>query len=300
MSRAAGRAAGKYTKEYQRANPFHQLQAHAFKQFFAQPAAPTAAGRPPAPLRYQRHELDAMFFRVNGLLLALHRHHLPLMLWIKPDDSAPAQRLLYHYALVLSQSNLGLTTLGPRAGIGFATNHRAKYERPANALWLNADPSAYLGGKLIPTRTKWFIAFARLLYALHHLNTAERHPDDPDRLPPVLRNRRQLNIAIRAFLNMHTYSLPPNTYPGAVFYVGSPYDKAVDEEVLEEVRCMGVPLITVGTSLDSYKLPGSPDNTYLMLFYLYYFDRLTKKFQADEYLPTTARWKSPGLPASLN
>lgn len=152
-----------------------------------------------------------------------------------------------------------------------------------------------------------------------------------DRLPPVLRNRRQLNIAIRAFLNMrpggrplprrrvdprrrfqrisfcmggclvfnsvdpldqstrhltgqslgcisgrcaglfapvdiiwrgggniffgrmgftpgraaacsHTYSLPPNTYPGAVFYVGSPYDKAVDEEVLEEVRCMGVPL----------------------------------------------------------
>jgi len=26
-----------------------------------------------------------------------------------------------------------------------------------------------------------------------------------------------------------------------------------------------------------------------MLFYLYYFDRLTKKFQADEYLPTTPR-----------
>lgn len=39
----------------------------------------------------------------------------------------------------------------------------------------------------------------------------------------------------------------------------------------------------------AHKLPGSPDNTYLMLFYLYYFDRLTKKFQADEYLPTTPR-----------
>lgn len=27
------------------------------------------------------------------------------------------------------------------------------------------------------------IAFARLLYSLHHLNTAERHPDDPARGP---------------------------------------------------------------------------------------------------------------------
>lgn len=34
---------------------------------------------------------------------------------------------------------------------------------------------------------------------------------------------------------------------------------------MKEVRCMGVPLITVGTSAESYKLPGSRSNPYLML-----------------------------------
>ena len=42
---------------------------------------------------------------------------------IKPDEGK-LQRLLHNYALVLSQSNLGITTLGPGAGFGFATEHK--------------------------------------------------------------------------------------------------------------------------------------------------------------------------------
>eukprot|EP00667_Euglena_gracilis_P018073 EG_transcript_19125 len=297
MSRAS-RAAGQYSKEYKRVNPFHQLQAHAFKQFFAQPAPPGRRG--PQAVKYPRHQVDAMFFRVNSLLLALHRHHLPLMVWVKPDDSSKTQKLLHNYALVLSQSNLSITTLGPKAGYGFATNHRAVYQRPAEVLWLNADPQAYGGGKLIPTRTKWFIAFVRILYTLHQLNTDKVLPADHARLPPVLKNRRQLGLFVKAFLNMHTYALPPNSFPGAMFYVGTKFEKDIDPHFLKEVRCMGTPLITVGTSAESYKLPGSPENTYLMLFYLYYFDRLTKKFQADEYVPTTARWRHIAPQASLS
>ena len=96
MSRGA-RAASKYTKDYQRINPFHQLQAEAFKQFFSKPKA--WPGDRANALGYQRHQLESMFFRVNSLVLALHRQHLPLLFYVKPDDSR-MQRLLQKYALV--------------------------------------------------------------------------------------------------------------------------------------------------------------------------------------------------------
>lgn len=73
-------------RHIQRVNPLREFQVHAFKQFFQ--------NKPPRTVKelkwmmktgnavlYQRGAIESMFYRVNALMLALHRHHHPLLLW---------------------------------------------------------------------------------------------------------------------------------------------------------------------------------------------------------------------------
>ena len=64
---------------------------------------------------------------------------------------------------------MGITTFGPDQPLGFAMHHNRQFAQPAAVLWDNIDPNAYKRGKLIPVRTKWLLAFCRILFSMHQV-----------------------------------------------------------------------------------------------------------------------------------
>jgi hypothetical protein len=165
----------------------------------------------------------------------------------------------------------------------FGQGHQNVYKGKSKILWNG------LGG---PVRTKWWKSFVRILFTLYRQNLGQHASHDlVDNT--MISVPGKLEKMMEFFLRYHNYFLKPNCaeHLGAIFYIGRPFDKIIDPTFKIEMKTLGCPVITVGLDIDSYKLPGTTENVYLTLFHMYYVDRMMKKFQSDEYYPTTPRWK---------
>eukprot|EP01012_Entosiphon_sulcatum_P034640 TRINITY_DN4396_c0_g1_i1.p1 TRINITY_DN4396_c0_g1~~TRINITY_DN4396_c0_g1_i1.p1 ORF type:complete len:311 (+),score=70.73 TRINITY_DN4396_c0_g1_i1:89-934(+) len=272
----------RYSAAVSRINPLHPLQTHAFKQFFYKRY--DRKGKPLDLVEYQRGQVNGMFFRVNALLLALHRHQAPLLLWVN-RNATPLQRSLIMYSVILANTNRMLLSAGRHWSPGFLSSQQEIYQKPVEELWAGLPQRA----ELSTMRTLWFQTFIRLVFLVYRTRHSGAQPRD-FAIPITAAHVQRF---MKVFKRYHNYYRRPGQSPGAVFYVGLPDEPVPNGHIMRDIYRARIPVITVEKECSSYPLPGNRDNIYIYFFYLYYFDKLLRHYQSQEYHPMPRRFSNP-------